>query len=45
MCGLGDDDVKGFDETAQAEVARAVKFAEESPAPEPEDLYRDVVAE
>jgi len=45
MCGLSDDDVKNFDESAQAEVARALKFAEESPAPEPEELYRDVVAE
>jgi len=45
MCGLSDDDVKNFDESAQAEVARALKFAEESPVPEPEELYRDVVAE
>jgi pyruvate dehydrogenase E1 component alpha subunit len=45
MCGLSDDDVKNFDESAQAEVARALKFAEESPAPEPEELHRDVVAE
>jgi len=45
MCGLSDDDVKNFDESAQAEVARALKFAEESPTPEPDELYRDVVAE
>src|SRR5216683_2192058 len=38
MCGLSDDDVKNFDESAQAEVARALKFAEESPVPEPEEL-------
>lgn len=43
--GLTDDAVKRMEEAAAEEVARAVKFAEESPAPEPEELYRDVVAE
>ena len=45
MCGLTDDDVKKMDDQAAEQVARALKFAEESPAPEPEELYRDVVAE
>src|SRR5438128_8014886 len=45
VCGLTDDDVKKMDEDATEQVARAVRFAEESPAPEPEELYRDVVAE
>jgi len=45
LCGLTDDDVKKMEDAAAEEVARAVKFAEESPAPEPEELYRDVVAE
>jgi pyruvate dehydrogenase E1 component alpha subunit len=40
-----DDDVKKMEEEVAEEVARAVKFAEESPAPEPEELYRDVVSE
>jgi pyruvate dehydrogenase E1 component alpha subunit len=45
VCGLTDEDVKKFDEAAIEEITRALKFAEESPAPEPEELYRDVVAE
>jgi len=45
VCGLTDEDVKKMEDAAAEEVARAVKFAEESPAPEPEELYRDVVAE
>src|SRR5205809_2859215 len=35
VCGLTDDDVKKMDEDATEQVARAVRFAEESPAPEP----------
>jgi pyruvate dehydrogenase E1 component alpha subunit len=45
MCGLVDDDVKEMDEESQEIVAKALKFAEESPQPEPGELYRDVVAE
>ena len=45
MCGLGDNDVKKMEDEATQRVAEAVKFAEESPAPEPDELYRDVVAE
>ncbi|HUP63493.1 MAG TPA: thiamine pyrophosphate-dependent enzyme [Thermoanaerobaculia bacterium] len=45
VCGLTDDDVKEMDEWAAEVVAGAVKFAEESPAPEPEELFADVVAE
>ena len=45
VCGLSDEDVKKMDEWAAAEVAKAVKFAEESPLPEPEELFNDVVAE
>ncbi len=45
MSGLADDDVKKMDEQSSEIVARALKFAEESPQPEPEELYRDVVAE
>src|SRR5437879_2573747 len=39
MCGLGDDDVKKFEDEAAERVAKALQFAEESPAPEPEELY------
>jgi len=45
VCGLTDDDVKKMEDAAAEEVARAVKFAEESPAPEPDELYKDVVAD
>lgn len=45
VCGLTDDDVKKMEEWASEEVAKAVKFAEESPAPEPAELFADVVAE
>jgi pyruvate dehydrogenase E1 component alpha subunit len=45
VCGLSDDDVKKIEEWASAEVAAAVQFAEESPVPEAEELWRDVVAD
>jgi pyruvate dehydrogenase E1 component alpha subunit len=45
MCGLKDEDVKKMDEWATQVVSDAVKFAEESPAPEPHELFTDVVAE
>jgi pyruvate dehydrogenase E1 component alpha subunit len=44
-CGLTDDDVRAMDEWATAEASAAVKFAEESPLPDPEQLLTDVVAE
>jgi pyruvate dehydrogenase E1 component alpha subunit len=45
VCGLTDADVQKMEEWAAEEVAAAVKFAEESPAPEPGELFTDVVAE
>ncbi len=45
VCGLSDDDVKKMEEWATEEVAKAVRFAEESPAPDPGELFEDVVAE
>ncbi len=45
VCGLADDEVDAMDEWATAEAAKAVKFAEESPQPEPDELLTDVVAE
>jgi pyruvate dehydrogenase E1 component alpha subunit len=45
VCGLTDQDVQNMDAWATEEVARAVKFAEESPAPDPAELFADVVAE
>jgi pyruvate dehydrogenase E1 component alpha subunit len=45
ICGLTDDEVKKMDEWATEEAAKAVKFAEESPVPEPHELFDDVIAE
>ncbi|MBV8544245.1 MAG: pyruvate dehydrogenase (acetyl-transferring) E1 component subunit alpha, partial [Acidobacteria bacterium] len=45
ICGLTDDDVKEIEDWASKEVAAAVQFAEESPQPEAEELWRDIVAE
>jgi pyruvate dehydrogenase E1 component alpha subunit len=44
-CGLSDDEVKQWDDWATEASANAVKFAEESPAPDPSELFTDVVAE
>jgi pyruvate dehydrogenase E1 component alpha subunit len=45
ICGLTDADVKKFEDEAQARVAEAVKFAEESEVPRDEELFEDVVSE
>ena len=45
ICGLSDDDFKKMDEAAVEAAAQAVKFAEESAVPEPDELFSDVVAE
>lgn len=45
VCGFSEDDVKEMDEWATDAAATAVKFAEDSPVPAPEELFTDVVAE
>lgn len=45
LCGLSDEDVKAMDDEATEAAARAVRFAEESPVPDPSELFADVVAE
>jgi pyruvate dehydrogenase E1 component alpha subunit len=45
VCGLADDDVKAMDDWATSVAAGAVKFAEDSPQPDPAELFTDVVAE
>jgi pyruvate dehydrogenase E1 component alpha subunit len=42
---LDDQQIQRIDEEVTAQVEEAVKFAEESPEPDPKDLYRDVYAE
>ena len=42
---LGDQEIQKIDEEVTAQVEEAVKFAEESPEPDPKDLYRDVYAD
>lgn len=44
-CGLSDEEVKTMDDWAVEEAAKAVRFAEESPAPEPAELFTHIVAE
>jgi pyruvate dehydrogenase E1 component alpha subunit len=44
MCAITDEDVKKMDEEANAEVAKAVQFAEESEQPEANELFTDVVS-
>jgi pyruvate dehydrogenase E1 component alpha subunit len=45
ICGLSDEDVQQMDKQAGEKVAKALQFAEESPAPAAEELWNDVVAE
>jgi len=45
ICGLTDDDVQRMDKEVGEQVAKALQFAEESDAPEPAELWNDVVAE
>jgi pyruvate dehydrogenase E1 component alpha subunit len=40
-----DEQLQRIDEEVTAQVEQAVKFAEESPEPDPKDLYRDVYAD
>jgi pyruvate dehydrogenase E1 component alpha subunit len=42
---LDDQEIQKIDEEVTAQVEEAVKFAEESPEPDPKDLYRDVYAD
>jgi pyruvate dehydrogenase E1 component alpha subunit len=42
---LDDQAIQKIDEEVTAQVEAAVKFAEESPDPDPKDLYRDVYAD
>ncbi|HSP16726.1 MAG TPA: pyruvate dehydrogenase (acetyl-transferring) E1 component subunit alpha [Thermoanaerobaculia bacterium] len=43
--GIPEEDLKKMEESASEQVAEAVKFAEESPVPDPRELFVDVVAE
>jgi pyruvate dehydrogenase E1 component alpha subunit len=45
MCGLSDQDVAAMEEQADQRVAEALEFAVNSPQPDPEELFNDVVAE
>lgn len=39
---LSEDEIKEIQDNVKDEIAEAIKFAEESPYPEPEELYEDV---
>lgn len=43
--GISPDDLNAIEAQAEATIADAVRFAEESPFPPPEELWRDVYAE
>jgi len=45
VCGLTDDDVKPMEDEALEQVAKALKFAEESPLADGSELFDDVIAE
>ena len=42
--GLATRDIEAMEAWAADEVAKAVAFAEESPQPDPEELYQDVTS-
>ena len=42
---INDQEIQKIDEEVTAQVEEAVKFAEQSPDPDPKDLYRDVYAD
>jgi pyruvate dehydrogenase E1 component alpha subunit len=42
---INDQEIQKIDDEVTAQVEEAVKFAEESPDPDPKDLYRDVYAD
>ena len=39
---MTEEEIKAVEKEVKAEVEEAVKFAEESPLPEPHELYEDV---
>ena len=43
--GISSDDLDALEAQAEATIADAVRFAEESPFPPPEELWRDIYAE
>jgi pyruvate dehydrogenase E1 component alpha subunit len=42
---VSDQDLQQIDQEITAQVEESVRFAEESPDPDPSELYRDVYAE
>lgn len=44
ICGLTDDDVRGMEEWAAAEVKKALEYAEQSDPPAPEELFTDILS-
>ncbi|MGB2424019.1 MAG: thiamine pyrophosphate-dependent enzyme, partial [Flavobacteriales bacterium] len=39
---MSEDDLKSVEKEVKAQVEEAIKFAEESPLPDPSELYEDV---
>src|SRR5687768_15067750 len=44
VCGTSDEEIEAMEAWAAEEVAKAVAFADESPQPDPEELYQDVTS-
>jgi len=40
---MSEDDMKAIDKDVKARVAEAAKFAQESPEPDPSELYTDIL--
>ena len=43
--GVSEDDLKSIDKETKAEVERAIEFSENSPEPDPSELYTDILIE
>jgi pyruvate dehydrogenase E1 component alpha subunit len=44
VCGTPDEEIEAMEAWAAEEVVKAVAFAEESPQPDPEELYQDITS-
>lgn len=44
-CAVSDEELRAVDESVEEEIQEAIRFAENSPLPKPDDLYTDVFKE
>jgi len=43
--GVSDDEIETINDRVKAEVEESVKFADESPFPDDDEMYKDIYAE